>query len=98
MLFNSGCSYNFWLDADTMFPIMSLLFQCNFLWFDVVKNLTKAVVYKSVKNKENLVVLERKGFVNPRLLCSKSIWKRRVICIFFENHYMAFKEFVQVNT
>ena len=94
--YQSGCSMNSWLHADTIFPIMADYFHCNFIWFDVVENFTKALVCKEVDGKEINVMLERKGFVNPRSLCSKSIWDRRVICIFFRNHYMAVKEFVKV--
>ena len=94
--YQSGCSMNSWLHADTIFPIMADYFHCNFIWFDVVENFTKALVCKEVDGREINVMLERKGFVNPRSLCSKSIWDRRVICIFFRNHYMAVKEFVKV--
>ena len=87
---------NSWLHADTIFPIMADFYHCNFIWFDVVENFTKALVCKEVDGKDINVMLERKGFVNPRSLCSKSIWNRRVICIFFKNHYMAVKEFVKV--
>ena len=94
--YKQGCSMESWLHADTMFPIMADYFRCNFIWFDVVENFTKAIVCKEVKDQEKNVMLERKGFVNPRSLCSKSIWDRRVVCIFHRNHYMALKEYVKI--
>ena len=94
--YKQGCSMESWLHADTMFPIMADYFRCNFIWFDVVQNFTKAIVCKEVKDQEKNVMLERKGFVNPISLCSKSIWDRRVVCIYHQNHYMALKEYVKI--
>ena len=83
--YESGCSYYSWLHADTIFPIMADYFKCNFIWFDVEENFTRAMLCKMVNEEEKNVMLSRKGFINPRTLCSKSIWDRRVICIFFKS-------------
>ena len=93
--YQTGCGYYSWLHADTIFPVMADYFQCNFIWFDVVENYTKAMVCKVVNKEGKNIMLERKGFVNPRSLCSKSIWDRHAICIFSRNHYMAVKEYIE---
>ena len=36
--FERGCSVDYWLHADTMFPLMSRYFKCNLIWFDVDEN------------------------------------------------------------
>ena len=94
--YKQGCDKKSWLHADTMFPIMADFFKCNFIWFDIKNNYTKAIVCKKVKDEEKNVILTRKGFLNPKSLCSRSIWDRRVVCIYINYHYMAVKEYVKV--
>ena len=75
---------------------MADFFKCNYIWFDIKNNYTKAIVCKKVKEEEKNVMLARKGFLNPKSLCSRSIWDRRVVCIYINYHYMAVKEYVKV--
>ena len=79
-----------------MFPVTSLYFQCNFIWVDVGEEYTKASIQKVVQRKEIDVVLSWKGFVAPKLICEKSVWNKRVICLFHNNHYMNIKEHVDI--
>ena len=75
---------------------MADFFKCNYIWFDIKNNYTKAIVCKKVKEEEKHVMLTRKGFLSPKSLCSKSIWDRQVVCIYINYHYMAVKEYVKV--
>ena len=75
---------------------MEDFFRCNYIWFDIRNNYTKAIVCKKVKEEEKNAMLTRKGFLNSKSLCSKSIWDRQVACIYINSHYMAVKEYVNV--
>ena len=67
--FNEGCLLDYCLYSDTMLPVISLYFQCNFIWFDVNEEYTKAIIRKVVQGKEIDIVLTRKCFVVPKSIC-----------------------------
>ena len=94
--FNKGCSVDYWLHSDTMFPVMSIYFQCSFIWFDVGEEYTKASIRKVVQGKEIDVVLTWKGFVALKSICEQSVWNKRVMYLFHNNHYMNIKEYVDI--
>ena len=79
-----------------MFPIMADFFRCNFIWFDIKNNYTKEIACKKVIEEIKNVMLTRKRFLNPKSLCSKSIWDRCVVCIYINSHYIAVKEYVNI--
>ena len=71
--FDNGCARDFWLHSDTIFPILSSYFKCNFVWYDVVENYTKACIKKLRKGVPYDAIITRKSFVSPESICNESI-------------------------
>ena len=94
--FDNGCAMDFWLHLDTIFPIFSSYFKCNFIWYGVGGKYTKASIKKSRKGIAYNVIITRNFFVSPESICNESIWKKRVICLYHNYHFMNIKEYVNV--
>ena len=94
--FTDKCPYEYWLEANKFFPIMAKYYKCNFIWYDVQQNITKACVSKMQHGKPKDVILSKNKFVPPKSMCENSIWKLRVICIYFESHFMCLKEYLKL--
>ena len=75
---------------------MAKYYKCNVIWYDVKDNLTKAAICKEKNGKLCEGTLERKSFVPPKSLCVNSIWKLRVICIYYDNHFMCLNEYLKI--
>ena len=95
--FSQKCEYKYWLDAKSFFPIMAMYYECNVIWYDVHKNVTKAAICKEKNGKQCQVTLERDSFVAPKSLCVNSIWKLRVICIYYHKHFMCLNEYLKLD-
>ena len=96
--FTNSALYKYWLHLDSFFPVMAKYYKCNFLWYDAEQNFMKACICKRNKNgTERDVILSRKSFVPPKSLCEKSIWKLRVICIYYNNHFMCLNEYLKID-
>ena len=83
--FNEICTFDYWLHSDSFFPVMSLYFECNFIWFDIADNLTTVCLRKEFKCKRRDAILERKGFVSPAALCEDSVWKKNHMLVLPES-------------
>ena len=94
--FTKSCEYDYWLHSDSFFPIIARYYKCNVIWYDVEQNYTKACVCKDKNGKQKQVILLRKAFVPPKSLCVNLIWKLRVICIYYNNHYMCLNKYLKV--
>ena len=94
--FSKKCDYKYWLEANSLFPIMAKYYQCNVIWYDVHDDVTKAAICKEKFGRQLEVTLERKSFVPPKSLCVNSIWKLRVTCIYYHKHFMCLNEYLKL--
>ena len=90
--FSEGCGEEHWVDANLHFPIISLMYNVNVLWFDVNIEKTVFVIRKGKKKGKNFQYSTQKGYVNPDVLLKKSIDKDSIVMLFYNNHY----QFVQL--
>ena len=92
-----GCYVDYWLLADTMFPVMSRYLKYNSIWFGVDQNYTKASIRKLQNGKYCDTIICRTGFVAPQSICNLSIWNKHVNLLYRNSHYMNVKEYIYLN-
>ena len=55
--FSDGCGEEHWVDANLHFPIISLMYNVNVVWFDVNIEKTVFVIRKGKKKEKNINIL-----------------------------------------
>ena len=88
------CEEFYYVDANWHFPVMAVMHDVNFVWYDVKEGSTCACVKVNVDGLLNEKTIHKKGFIKPEIMTEGSAWNKRVCIIFYKRHFMHLKEFL----
>ena len=82
------------MDANWHFPVLAVMYDVNFVWYNARDNVTCACVKIKIDGSYSEKTVEKKGFIKPNNMTNGSAWKKRVCIIFYNKHFMHIKEFL----
>ena len=81
-----------WVSANWHFPVLAVMYGINFVWYDCDNLMTYACVKVLQKGSYKEKTIEKKGLLKPSSMTVGSQWEKRVVCIFYNCHFMHLTE------